>query len=405
MVLVEAWIADFQSRYPGIAVENDLREPSAIRDRLVTTLADGSVPNLVMLRSDMIPFFADQGTLLPLDDLIARDAVRADWFMPAELACHRWLGRTYGLPQVTAGAQHLLFVNTDRLYKLGGDPARPIETWQELDGLIEPARKADLQVLDPTRVPTGTTFHQLLTYANGGQYWDDDLEQIRWADDRAVEAAEWLRRFTQAQAAPVQASDRESNQDSSRRPGADATARGALSPDEWGLGRQVCCINSAGWFFQLHQQAQEIQFTVYPFPRNAANPDSIGATPITGGWTLAIPRAAPDHDAAWELLKLATVSVSACAFTARQRRPSPLAGCDQEVGLAVSQPFWPSVEASLRRGIAMPISPLQPRLERVYQGMEDSIIGESRAPRDVLDDAARKAQRLLDEWNAGRARP
>lgn len=400
--LVEAWIADFQSRYSGIVVEHELRESTAIRDRLVTTVAGGSVPNLVMLRSDMIPFFAEQDILRPLDDLIARDAVLAEWFVPTELASHRWQGRTFGLPQVTAGAQYLLFVNTDRLYRLGGDPTRPIETWQDLDGLIEPARRADLLVLDPTRVPGGTTFHQLLTYANGGQYWDDDLEQIRWGDAASLEAAEWLRRFTGATPGADQTSGRSSDETASRAPTADVSAKGALTTDEWGLGRQVCCINGAGWFFQLHQQAQHIQYVAYPFPRNAANPESAGATPITGGWTLAIPRGAQDHDAAWELLKLATVSASACAFTARQRRPSPLAGCDQEVGLAASQPFWPSIVASLNRGVAMPISPIQPRLERMYLGMQDELLLGGRPSRDVLEGAAREAQHLLDEWNARR---
>jgi ABC-type glycerol-3-phosphate transport system substrate-binding protein len=402
--LVEAWIADFQSRYPSISVEDDVRDAASIRNRLVTIVAGDSVPNLVMLRSDTIPFFADQGLLQALDDRMSRDAVLSDWFMASELASHRWQGRTYGLPQVTAGAQHLLFVNTDRLYKLGGDPSRPFETWQDLEALIEPAQKSGLLVLDPSRVPAGATLHQLLTYANDGQYWDDDLEQIGWAGDAGVEAAGWLRHFAGAQVAPGQRAGAPAEGASRPAPSADDAVKGALTPDEWELGRHLCCINGAGWFFQLHQQAQQVQYAAYPFPRNAANPDSTGATPMTGGWTLAIPRSAPDQDAAWELLKLATVSVSACAFTARQRRPSPLAGCDDETGLDASQPFWPSIMTSLSRGVAVPISPIQPRLERIYQEMQAAIVGASQSPRDVLEGAAREAQHLLDEWNASRAR-
>jgi multiple sugar transport system substrate-binding protein len=388
--LVEAWIADLGALCPGILVENDLRDAASIRDDLVTSAASGSPPSVVMLRSDTLPFFAEHGLLLPLDDLLRRDGIQPDWFVPAELEHHRWQGRTYGLPQVTAGGQYLLFVNTDAVFKLGADPARPIATWQDLEALVEPARKLGVRVLDPTRVAPGMTFHQLLTYANGGRYWDEALTRVLWADEAGVEAADWLLRFVKAQAAPGRTT-------------APVDADGAaLSPDEWGLSKQVCCINGAGWFFQLHQQAQHLHVAAYPFPRNATRPDSAGATPVTGGWTLAMPASAPDQDAAWELVKLATASVSACAFTARQRRPSPLAGCDDELGVANSQPFWPAIGESTRRAVRVPSSPIQPRLAQIGQDMQAEILRADRPPRETLGAAAREAQRLLDEWNARR---
>ena len=98
----------------------------------------------------------------------------------------------------------------------------------------------------------------------------------------------------------------------------------------------------------MQQQAAGLRYTVLPFPRNADNPASAGVTPATGGWLLAIPQAARDHEAAWEWLKHATLSQAACDFTARQGRPSPLTGCDADAGLASSQPFWSVVTASQR---------------------------------------------------------
>jgi ABC-type glycerol-3-phosphate transport system substrate-binding protein len=143
---------------------------------------------------------------------------------------------------------------------------------------------------------------------------------------------------------------------------------------------------------------------VYDFPRNADNPASTGATPSTGGWMLSIPRAAREPDAAWELVKLATASVSACAFAGRQRRPSALAGCDTANNLASSQPFWPVISANLAKTIAVPVSPIQPRLEQMYREMQDDLLRERRPPRAALEDAALEAQRLLDEWQATRTR-
>ena len=84
-------------------------------------------------------------------------------------------------PQTAGGAEHLLFVNMGLLERIGGDPTAPIRTWQDLDRLAEPARRAGLLVLDPTRMAVGTTAHQVWTYANGGQYWDDEVRRIGWA--------------------------------------------------------------------------------------------------------------------------------------------------------------------------------------------------------------------------------
>jgi ABC-type glycerol-3-phosphate transport system substrate-binding protein len=410
--LVEALLADLGAICPRITVENDVGDAGSMRERLVTALASGSPPDVVMVRSDAVAYFADQDALLPLDDLMANDGLAADWFLPSELASRRWQGRTYGLPEVTAGAQHLLFVNTSMLARIGVDPADAIETWQDLEALVAPAREADLLVLDPTRMPLGSTAHQVWTYANGGQYWDDDLGQIAWADEPGREAAEWLLRFVQAQAGSGQDGTTQggSSQGGSSRGGSTqptsggSDARTALRTDEWGNGRTICSINTAGWFYDLHQQAQHLRYAAYDFPRNADNPLSAGATPSTGGWMLSIPRASRQQEAAWELVKLATASVSACAFTARQRRPSPRAGCDQSFGLAGSQPFWPAISASLRQTVPVPVAPIHPRLEQIYQDMQGDVLREHRPPRDVLDAAARDAQRLLDEWHATRTR-
>src|SRR5690606_30696320 len=120
-----------------------------------------------------------------------------------------------------------------------------------------------------------------------------------WTEEASVHAAEWLLRFVKAQAG-------------GRTPGAipgDPTT--ALTAEAWAAERHLCCVNGAGWFFQLQQQAQRLRYVAYSFPRNAQHPASAGATPSTGGWMLAIPKAAPDHEAAWEWIKLTCVSESA----------------------------------------------------------------------------------------------
>jgi ABC-type glycerol-3-phosphate transport system substrate-binding protein len=391
--LVEGMIADMAASYPSVRVQSEAVEPASARDRLVTALASGSPPNAVMLKSDSIAHFAERGALLPLDALLARDEVRRDSFSPTELSSRSWDGRVYGLPQASSGAQHLLFVNLGLLERIGVDPKVPLRTWQDLEALVQPAANEGLLVMDPGRMAVGMTAHQVWTYANGGRYWDADLRKVTWNEPAGLQAAEWLVQFVAAQAGDY------AHLASSGDP------RTSLSATEWAAERYLCCVNGAGWFFDLQQEGQRIRYAAYELPRNGENSASSGESPTTGGWSLAIPKASRDHEAAWEWLKLATVSESACAFSARQRRPSPLVGCDERAGLQSVQPFWPAISASMAKSVPVPSSPIQPQLEQIYRQMQDDLLMGRLAPADALNGAARDAQQLLDDWHARRKRP
>ncbi len=388
--LIEAAIAELGAICPGIKVENDVNGCDSLRERQVTALASGSPPNVMMLKSDSTAFLAEQGALLPLDELMARDRVRPDWFRPAELQARIWEGKTYGLPNATAAAQHLLIVNTGLLEKLKVDPAQPIRTWQDLDALVEPARRAGLRVLDPIRIAIGMTGHQVWTYANGGRYWDDGLRSILWDDEPGVEAATWLRQFVAAQTGTFVGT-------------APGGSTAMVEPEEWGAEQYVCCIGDAGWPFRARHGASHVRLAVYDFPRNAANPASTGATPSTGGWMLSIPRAARDQAAAWEWVKMMTVGRSACTFAERQERPAPLVDCPGATHRS-GDPTWTAVTSALSKSVAVPTSPIHPRLEQVYRDMQSAILTDWQAPRDVVEAYARTAQQLLDEWQSKRRR-
>jgi ABC-type glycerol-3-phosphate transport system substrate-binding protein len=390
--LVQDWIAEFTARYPGVKVENDPGDAASMRARQVTALASGTPPGVMTVRSDSLPYFADRQLLLPLDDLMARDGITSAWFTPNEFPGRTWAGQTYGLPHTTLGDQHLLVVNAELLARIGADPTQSIETWQDLNALVEPARRAGLHVLSPTRVAIGSTAHQLLTYANGGRYWDDDLETITWADDPGVQAAEWLLGFWKAQAG------------ASIQPPRPDDASGPLGIDEWADGKDVCCINEAAWTSEAQQRGRP-RLAVYPFPRNAESPGSDGAAPGSGGWSLVIPRNARDQDAAWEWAKLIALSPVACSLAERQRRPSPLAGCNEQAALPTKQPFWSAIATALDKTVPLPIAPIQPQLEQVYRDMQVDLLTEKQPPRDTLELAARDAQKLLDDWRSKRRRP
>ncbi len=388
--LVEAWIEDFRSIFPDIDVRSELADCPALRDQQVAAIAGGAPPNVLMVKSDTTAFYAEQGALRPIDDWMTRDGIQAEWFYPAEFQSRTWQGQTYGLPNVTAGALHMLFLNTNLLERIGWDPETPVATWQDLDALIEPAKAEGLFVLDPAKISVGMTGHQVLTYANGGRYWDDELTTVLWNQPEGIEAAEWMLDFVQRQAGRYEdlaiASDRQN----------------VIQTEDWAPEKYVAMFNLSSQFFQLAERAPHIPYTTTTFPRNANNPASEGRTPITGGWMFSIAADGGDQEAAWEWIKFTTASSHACSFTKAQARPSPQIDCNQDPELTESNPYWQVVLDDLAANVPVPTPPDQPQFLQLWYDMEDAILFERMAPKEALDSFAATGQEMLDEWNASR---
>lgn len=389
--LIDQWISDFQAIYPNIEVGSALSECGALIEQQVASLAGGQPPNVMMIKSDNIAFFAEQGALLGLDELMARDGVSPEWFYPGELASRVWEGTTYGLPNVTAGALHLLFVNQGLLERIGVDPEQPIATWQDLDALVEPAKAAGLFVMDPAKISTGMTAHLVFTYANGGRYWDDELTTILWNEPEGVEAAEWLLQFVKAQAGSYE------------NLASGAAGDNVLQPEDWAPEQYLAMINGSWSFFQLAEAAPHIDYVAYTFPRNADNPASEGRTPTTGGWSFGITQAGADQAAAWEWIKFTCASEAACTFVREQNRPSPVIACNEDPALAEANPYWEVVTTDLSTVAAVPSTSIHPQFVELWLEMEETFLYEELTPKEALDSYAEEGQRLLDEWNASRA--
>ena len=391
--LIETVMAEFGTRYAGIEIEAEPLDPVRLHDQLVTALASGSPPNTVMLRSDSTAYFAEQRALLPLDDLMARDRVSAGWFGPRELATRSWDGALYGLPKIAAGAEQLLFVNVGLLQRLDRDPADQVNTWQQLESLVEPARRAGVLAIDPTRCGGGVPALQVWTYANGGRWLDEAAKRIAWADPAGQEAAAWIQKLVAAQRIGA--------------PGLPAVGGNPsmpLSVQEWLAEKHVCCINDASWIYQLRQLAPQLQFAVYESPRNADNPASDGRAPSFGGWMLAIPREAQNQAPAWEWLKFAAVSQAAEQLMAQQQLPSALVTTRGGAEPADVRSGSSVVVASVQHSVPVPALPISGQLDDIARGAQAEIIAQQQPPQRTLETAARSAQRLLDDWQARRRR-
>lgn len=113
---------DSQDQYTVKYVPQEL-----VEQKLLTAIAGGQVPDLVLWDRYQTSLYAPKGALQAIDDRVASDEVDTDEFYPQALSEMRYDGKLYGLP--------LLVDNRSLVYnkKLFSDAGlTPPTTWEEL---------------------------------------------------------------------------------------------------------------------------------------------------------------------------------------------------------------------------------------------------------------------------------
>lgn len=119
----------FQAQYPNVTVEHQEIPYDDLRQKLVTGLAGGTLPDV--LRADIIwvPEFADQGALLALDEEMSDFAEITAGMFDGPVSTNNWADHYYGLPLDTN--TRVLFYNTG-VFEEAGVSAAPA-TVEELE--------------------------------------------------------------------------------------------------------------------------------------------------------------------------------------------------------------------------------------------------------------------------------
>ena len=87
--LVAGWIAQFSEDYPGVKVEQ-IHVPQNYWDKVAAMFAAGTPPDLMYMGYPEMVLYASEGTLLPIDDLMALARRRVTRALTGD-ECRRYL--------------------------------------------------------------------------------------------------------------------------------------------------------------------------------------------------------------------------------------------------------------------------------------------------------------------------
>jgi multiple sugar transport system substrate-binding protein len=180
---------DFETENPDIKL-NFITIPSKYADTMITKLAGGEIPDVMMLAMDQVPRYALNGMLLPLDDLASKEY--KDSLYPVVTDALTVDGTLYAAARDIT--PKVMYLNTKMFEEAGVDI--PKDTWT-MDEFVETAKKltsgsgADAQWGYYWANYMDQTFALIAAYG-GKIYSEDGKSSVLSTDPKTMEAVQLM---------------------------------------------------------------------------------------------------------------------------------------------------------------------------------------------------------------------
>jgi multiple sugar transport system substrate-binding protein len=344
--LVDQLIERFNQKHPEIEIEQSFTAPFDLGPKVFAAAGTNTLPDVFNLSSDWYLNLRPEKTMVNLEPLLEKEKISIENILvPAEAKRCYYDGSVYSLPNVTAGAQFILFYNRKLLQRAGiSDQGLP-SNWKEFTTASKKIVNAlnstnQLEVVPWNPVPDYWTVVGLVV-GNGAQVVSNDSKTAMLNTPGAVEVVEAYDDYVE-EVFGRYGGYKGLVEWSSRVRGADT---GAQQIEPFIKEKQVFYISGSWTVGQVR----------------AGNPDmDLQATPVPGlkgpqggevfsGWAYGIGNNTKHPEAAWEFLKFITLDEEGNGeFCKSQKRPCPIASVnkdpayDQELG-----ELWASICESM----------------------------------------------------------
>ncbi|HEX9616065.1 MAG TPA: extracellular solute-binding protein, partial [Anaerolineales bacterium] len=139
---VDAYNAKMRAEGKNIEVTGTELAFESISDKFAVAVTTGDVPDILDLDLVLAPGFTSKGAMLDITDWVNQAGLKDD-FNPKFLDLGVWDDKIYMIP--FSADVSVLYYNTDIFQKVGLDPAKKIETWDEFRDALLAIKQADLK--------------------------------------------------------------------------------------------------------------------------------------------------------------------------------------------------------------------------------------------------------------------
>jgi ABC-type glycerol-3-phosphate transport system substrate-binding protein len=367
----EAAIKDFEEQNNAV-VELTVFPYVELQDKLLTAVAAGKGPDILLLDQIWVAQYASAGFIEPLDDRIAKSSLKADDFFPGAWGAAKYQGKQYAVP-FDVGVWALLYYNKDMFRGAGLDPEKPPITWDDFYNYGK--KLTDLkQNKYGTAIWVGTgdavqCVVDAFIFSNGGKVVDDAGKKSLLNTPEAIEAFEFYKKLQEI--SPPGTVGR-SEEDSFKLFTAGQVAMFLYG--EWGQDT-------------IAARAPAMDYGIGMLPR-PADGKSIGTF---GGWEMAINKKSKNKDLAFKFLEYA-------AQASVNKKIASLTPANKEAALAFlreKRRFPDVIYEQLTGSLYRPLVPNYPEIAEVQRAATQAILLGQGNTKDILDNAVAKINALL----------
>jgi multiple sugar transport system substrate-binding protein len=211
-----ALIGEFQRQHPNIKVTAQKPQgnsPNPVSDTVSSVqnqMMAGRAPDVAQLGFSELDFTINQLRAKPLDDLVGREAVQANFdgprhpFHESARDLGDWNGKTYGVPFVFSTP--VLYYNASLFQQAGLDPAKPPATWAEVEKAalaIKAATGKNGAYSDCLTETSKDWCFQAMVRSNGGRVLSEDRKALTYAEQSSVDVVTMAQQMVKSGATPV----------------------------------------------------------------------------------------------------------------------------------------------------------------------------------------------------------
>lgn len=301
---LDAQIAEFEKRNPGITVSNlSMGAGTMNPQKLMTAIVGGVPPDVINQDRFTIGDWASRGTFTPLDSFLATesgpDAVKADDYYPAAWNEALYQGKVYAIP--TGIDDRMLMYNRKLFREAGLDPNKPPKTWDELRDYAKKLTKynADKTYASIGFIPNfGNSWFYIYSWMNGGSFMSPDGKTCTLAAPENIVAMTFMKQLYDDLGGYDKVSVYQSG-----------FQGGELDP--FFTGKVAMVINGDWMVGNVARYAPDLDFAIAPPPSpkeriahrgRFANEKDEHIT-WTGGFSLAIPKGTKHPKEAWKFIQ------------------------------------------------------------------------------------------------------
>ena len=368
----------------GIKVEFNILAYPTLQEKQMVALTQGTgAYDIVHVDCVWVGQYAGEGWTIPLEKFIAQTdpaTLAIDDFIPAVLEEQgMWDGQIFGPPFIQAVFG--LHYRTDIFEKYG---AKVPQTWEELRDAAEMLNLKEPGVYGITfmgrrGVQLQCTYDNIL-WSFGGEWYDENYNPTI-NSQAAVDALEYFKSLIPFAPEGVLTYDWDEN--------ANAFAQGkAAMTIQW--------QNAAPMFYNPERSKiiGNFEFTFVP---GKQQPDgTIKRTPTFGGWSLQIPKDAPNKEAAWEFLVWASSKAldPRLAYSQPGSRISGLQDPEMQKKYIEYKGMLESLPLAKGRPRIAPYAELADALE---VALSEAMTG-AKPSQQALDEANEKFKFIMKQW-------